>query len=96
MKLDDLLREKREEVLRLIARYGASNVRVFGSVARGDFGPESDIDLLILPGPGMSLFKHAALERELADLLGCRVNLVSERGLRPRVRERVMQEAVTL
>jgi len=96
MKLDDLLREKREEVLRLIARYGGSNVRVFGSVARGDFGPESDIDLLILPGPGMGLFEKAALERELAELLGCRVNLVSERGLRPRVRERVMQEAVTL
>ena len=96
MKLDDLLREKREEVLRLIARYGGSNVRVFGSVARGDFGPESDIDLLILPGPGMGLFEKAALERELAELLGCRVNLVSERGLRPRVRERVMQEAVPL
>ncbi|MEK6710947.1 MAG: hypothetical protein AABZ64_10245 [Nitrospinota bacterium] len=54
------------------------------------------MDFLILPGPGMSLFKHAALERELAELLGCEVNLVSERGLKPRVRERVMKEAVPL
>jgi len=75
---------------------GASNVRVFGSVARGDFGPESDIDLLIHPGPDMSLFGHVELAQDLEDLLGCKVNLVSDRGLRPRVRERVMKEAVPL
>ena len=71
-------------------------MRVFGSVARGDFGPESDIDLLIHPGPDMSLFGHVELAQELEDLLGCKVNLVSDRGLRPRVRERVMKEAVPL
>lgn len=62
----------------------------------GEADPESDIDLLIDPGPDMSLFTHAALAQELETLLGCKVNLVSDRGLRPRVRERVMREAVPL
>src|SRR3972149_2125550 len=96
VRLDELVKEKREEILRLAARYGAGNVRLFGSVAPGGFGPEGDVDFLILPGPGMSLFRHVELEQELAELLGCKVNLVSERGLRPRVRERVMKEAVPL
>jgi hypothetical protein len=96
MKLDELLNRKREEILRTIARYGARNTRVFGSVARGEAGAQSDIDLLIDPGPDMSLFGHAELTRELKELLGRDVNLVSERGLRPRVRERVMKDAVPL
>ncbi|MBI2176847.1 MAG: nucleotidyltransferase family protein [Candidatus Tectomicrobia bacterium] len=96
MKPDDLLKRKREKILRAVERYGARNVRVFGSVARGEAGEKSDIDLLFLPGPGMGLFEHSELEEELSGILGCKVHLISERGLRPRVRENVMRDAVPL
>ncbi|OGL60090.1 MAG: nucleotidyltransferase [Candidatus Tectomicrobia bacterium RIFCSPLOWO2_12_FULL_69_37] len=96
MKPDDLLKRKREEILRAVERYGARNVRVFGSVARNEADEKSDIDLLIDPGPEMSLFTHAELEMELEELLGRKVHLISARGLRPRVRENVMRDAVPL
>jgi len=96
MKPDDLLKQKRAEILRAVERYGARNVRIFGSVARGEADEKSDIDLLIDPGPEMSLFTHAELEMELEELLGRKVHLISARGLRPRVRENVMRDAVPL
>jgi predicted nucleotidyltransferase len=80
----------------LAAEYGVREVRVFGSVARGEAGPDSDIDLLACLDPEVSLLRQAALVRHLQDLLGCRVDLVSERALRPRVRDRVLREAVPL
>lgn len=91
-----MLSAKREELLRIAARYGAGDVRVFGSIARGEAGPESDVDLLVRLAPGVTLLKHAALVRELEALLGRKVDVVSERGLRPRVRDRVLREAVPL
>ncbi len=84
---------KRLEILRVAAAHGARNVRVFGSVARGDSGVESDVDLLVEFEPGRSLLDHAALQIELEALLGRRVDVASERGLRPRVRKRVLREA---
>ncbi|MEW6352567.1 MAG: nucleotidyltransferase family protein [Thermodesulfobacteriota bacterium] len=96
MAIDELVREKREEILRLAAKYGARNVRVFGSVARGEATPESDVDLLVNFEPGTTLIDHSALMRELTNLLGLDVQVVSERGLRPRVKERVMRDAVPL
>ncbi len=96
MNFKEILKKKKRNILEIVASYGARNVRLFGSVARGDSGPESNIDLLIDPGPEMSLFTHAELAHELEDLIGCKVNLVSDRGLRPRVRERVLKEAVPL
>jgi predicted nucleotidyltransferase len=90
------IRGKRVEILRVAAAHGARNVRVFGSVARGDSGSESDIDLLVEFEPGRSLLDHAALQIELEALLGRRVDVASERGLRPRVRERVLREAQPL
>jgi len=83
----------RAQILRVAAVHGARNVRVFGSVARGDSGAESDIDLLVEFEPGRSLLDHAALQIELEALLGRRVDVASERGLRPRIRERVLREA---
>ena len=82
----------RGEILRLAAAHGARNVRIFGSVARGESGAESDLDLLVEFEPGTSLLDHAALQIELEAVLGRRVNVASERGLRPRVRERVLRE----
>jgi predicted nucleotidyltransferase len=96
MDLPRLLREKRTEILRVAASHGARKVRIFGSVARGEAGPESDLDLLIDLEPGRSLLDHAALLLELEAILGCKVDVVTERGLRTRIRERVLQEAVAL
>ena len=95
--LADLARRiKREQILAIAARHGARNVRVFGSVARGEDGPESDVDLLVEFEPGRGLLNHAALIEELQKLLGCRVDVASNNGLKPRIRQRVMEEAVVL
>ena len=96
MTLTEVLADKREDLLRIAERYGARDVRVFGSLARGEAGPESDVDLLVKLAPGVTLLKHAALVRELEALLGRRVDLVSERALRPRVRASVLRDAVPL
>ncbi len=92
----DILMSKRDDVLRIAARHGARNVRVFGSVARGDADEKSDIDLLVEFEPGRSLLDHAGLWMDLQELLGCKVDVVSERGIKPRIRERVLQEALPL
>ncbi len=96
MNVNELLRQRSEEILRICAKYGARNVRVFGSVARGEADEHSDIDLLVEFEPDRSLLDHAALWLELQELLGRRVDVVSERGLKPRIRERVLREAVPL
>ena len=96
MKLDRLLDEKREEILRVAAKHGAHNVRVFGSVARGEADEQSDIDLVVEFEPDRSLLDHAALWLELQELLGHKVDVVSDRGIKPRIRERVLREAVLL
>lgn len=90
----ELLRQHRADVLALAAKHGATEVRVFGSVARDEADEASDIDLLVRMGPGRSLFDLGALVMDLQDLLGRRVDVVTERGLRPRIREHVLREAI--
>jgi len=92
----DVLKAKREDILRLAGQWGARDVRVFGSVARGDASPSSDVDFLVEFEPGRSLLDHGGLVMDLQDLLGCEVDVVSEGGMRPRFRERVLKEAVPL
>ncbi len=92
----ELLASRREDILRIAAKHGARNVRVFGSVARGEDDEMSDIDLLVEFEAGRSLLDHAGLWLELQDLLGCKVDVVSERGIKPRIKERVLREAVPL
>ncbi|MGB3683324.1 MAG: nucleotidyltransferase family protein [Rubrobacteraceae bacterium] len=94
MRHDQLLKEKRTEILRLASRYGASDVRVFGSVARGDDERDSDVDFLVELETGRSLLDLGGLQMELESLLGCRVDVVTVRGLKARIRERVLQEAM--
>ena len=96
MDLRQTLNEKREKILRIAAVHGASNVRIFGSVARGEAGPQSDLDVLVDLDPGRSLFDLGAFLMDLQDLLGCKVDVVTEKGLHWYVRARVLEEAVPL
>jgi len=79
--------------LRVAARHGARNVRLFGSVARGEAGEKSDIDLLVEFEPGRSLLDHAGLMVELEELLGRKVDVVSEQSLYWLIRRRILKEA---
>ena len=96
MTAEELLKEKREEILQIAAKYGARHVRVFGSVARGEADAQSDIDLLVEFEADRSLLDHAGLWLELQEALGCKVDVVSERGIKARIRERVLPEAVPI
>lgn len=89
-----LSKDTRAAILRIADKYGARRVRVFGSVARGEADDASDIDFLVELEPGRSLFDLGGLQFELEALFGRRVDVVTERGLKARMRERVLQEAV--
>jgi predicted nucleotidyltransferase len=90
----EMLRQRRGEIISAAVRHGASNVRVYGSVARGQAGPESDIDLLVDMEEGRSLLDLAGLHIELEDLLGFPVEIGTD--VKPRLRERVHAEAIAL
>lgn len=92
--MDKLVADKRDEIMQIAARYGAYNVRVFGSMARGEADADSDIDLLVDLEPGRSLLDLGGLLMELQSLLGRPVDVITEKGLRPRIREAVLKEAV--
>jgi uncharacterized protein len=87
------LQARRDDILNVARQWGASQVRVFGSVARGDAGPHSDVDLLVRFDADRSLLDHGGLLMDLQDLLGCPVDVVSEDAMRPRLREWVVREA---
>lgn len=96
MGIDELLKSKREDILEIAARHGARNVRVFGSVARGEADEKSDVDFLVEMEPGRSLLDMGGLLMDLRDLLGRDVDVATERGLKPRIRARVLHQAVAL
>ena len=96
MGIDELLKAKREDILRIAAQHGARNVRVFGSIALGEAGPGSDVDLLVDVGPDRSPFFPGGLVADLEDMLGRRVEVITENGLHWYVRDRVLREAVAL
>ena len=96
MTLQDLRVTQRDEILRLAAKRGARKVRVFGSVVRGEDRPDSDVDFLVEMDPGRTLFDLSGLVLDLKGLLGAPVDVVTEAGLRPRLRDRVLAEAVPL
>ena len=96
MDITDVLATNRQRILDIARQYGASKVRVFGSVARGDAQPDSDIDLLVEMESNRSLLDLGGLVMELKQLLGCSVDVVTERGLKNRIRARALSEAVPL
>ncbi|MFQ3645850.1 MAG: nucleotidyltransferase family protein [Anaerolinea sp.] len=92
----EALRARRAEILALAARYGVSNVRVFGSVARGEATPTSDVDLLVTANAGTSIFDVVGLWLDLQELLGCRVNVITDGVEDQRFLQRVQTDAVAL
>ncbi len=91
-----LLRDHHAEILRIAAGHGATRLRLFGSTASGTAGTESDIDVLADFQPGRDLLDLIGLQQDLAALLGCDVDVVTEAGLVPGMREKVLHEAVPL
>lgn len=96
MTLEELRTSKRDEILRVAVKRGARNIRVFGSVARGESDAASDVDFLVDMEPVRSLFDLSGLLIDLEAVLQTEVDVVTERGLRDRIRERVLREAVAL
>ncbi len=96
MTIRQTIADKREEILRLAATHGARNVRVFGSVARNEANASSDIDFLVVLEPGRSLLDHSALRIALEELLGLPVDVATERGLKPKFRDRILREAIAV
>ena len=95
MTLEDLLKYKRR-ILDIAKEHGASNVRVFGSVARNEADSQSDVDIILDLDSGRSLLDLGGLQMDLQDLLGCNVDVVTEVGLKSRLREDILKEAVSL
>ena len=96
MSVEESVKIKREEIRRIAARHGASNIRLFGSVSRGESKPESDIDFLIDVTAETSAWFPVGLIQDLEKLLGRRVEVVTERALNHDLRERVLREAVPI
>lgn len=96
MIINDLVSKNREEILTIAHKYGARNVRLFGSAARGRTSIRSDVDLLVEMEPGSSLIDIVAIKQDLEDLLGCKVDVVTENALSPYIRDEVLREAMSL
>ena len=96
MNSSKFLKEKREEILRIAARHGARNVRIFGSMARGEADTQSDVDFLVEMEPGRSLFDLGELLIELRELLGRDVDVVTENSIYWLLRRRILSEAKPL
>jgi len=95
-RMQIVLRAKREQILQIAARFGIQRVRVFGSVARGTDDEQSDVDFLVDLAPDRSLLDLGGFLYEMRSLLGTDVDVVTEKGIRKRIRERVLAEAVDL
>ena len=96
MDINRLIKEKKEEIRRIAARHGVHHIRLFGSAVRGEAGAVSDVDFLIESGPGRTPWFPGGLIADLEELLGCRVDIVTEKALHWYIRDRVLQEAVPL
>ena len=96
MNVSKTLANKRNEILQIAAAHGARNLRVFGSVSRGQATEKSDIDILVKLDSGRSLLDIVAIKQDLEDLLGCKVDVVTEDAVSPYIRDQILKEAVSL
>jgi predicted nucleotidyltransferase len=96
MGIKELLESRRNEILDLAGTHGAKNIRVFGSAARDEGGPASDVDLLVDMEKGRNLLDLVGFWQDLEELLGCRVDVITDGGISPYLRERIYAEAIPL
>ena len=96
MRIDETLKEKRNQILTIAKRYGAGKVRIFGSIARDEGKRDSDLDILVELEPGRSLLDIIAIKQDLEDLLDCKVDVVTEAALSPYIRDEVLSQVVSL
>jgi len=96
METDAILQDRRMDILQIATSHGARTVRIFGSMARGEAGPDSDVDILVNLNPGRSLLDIVAMKQDLEDLLGRKVDVVTEAAISPYIREQVLKEAIKL
>jgi hypothetical protein len=96
MSLRDIIEVNRDEIIMVARQHGARNIRLFGSVARGEADEQSDVDFLVDLDSGRSLLDLGGLLMDLKEVLGRDVDVVTEKGLNPRIRDRVLREAAAL
>jgi predicted nucleotidyltransferase len=96
MNRHDILKNKREEILDITNRYGAKNIRLFGSILREEIKEKNDIDFLVEMEKGRSLIDIIAIKQDLEDLFGCKVDVVTDFSLSPYIRDEVLRQAINL
>lgn len=96
MSISSIIKNRREEVINIAQKYGAKNVRVFGSMARGEESVESDLDIIVEMEHGSSLLDIIAIKQDIEGLLGRKVDVVTEASISPYIRDAVLKEAVNL
>ena len=96
MNIDEIIKRKRNEILKISTHYGAKEIKIFGSALKGEAKTNSDVDLLVELEPGRSLLDIIAIKQDLEDLLGCKVDIVTEAALSPYIRDEVLNQAVRL
>ena len=95
-RIHNISQEQRQKILQIAASHGARDVRIFGSMARGEARPDSDLDLLVKLDPGQSLLDIIALKQDLEDLIGRKVDVLTEAAISPYIREQVLENAISL
>lgn len=96
MSISNNIKSKREEILDIARKYGATNLRVFGSMARGEESPKSDLDIIVEMEKGSSLLDIISIKQDIEELLGRKVDVVTEASISPYIRNNVLREAVNL
>jgi len=96
MNIDEILKHKRDEILNIATHHGARKIRIFGSILKGETKLDSDVDFLVELEPGRSLLDIVSIKQDLEDLLGCKVDVVTEAAVSPYIRDEVLNQAVSL